>query len=131
MNEVDSRTRSIREGRSDAEREITGPMSGAAKNNEIDPLLHPPQVAKLLGLSTSWLAKARMDGYGPRYTKIGRAVRYSLSAVGEFIKSRQRNSTSEQPSSTSRRRKPTSGPRKPTGKQGSSQREVSNVTRGD
>jgi predicted DNA-binding transcriptional regulator AlpA len=70
-------------------------MSVPAKNNEIDPLLHTAEVAKLLGLSTSWLAKARMDGTGPRFTKFGRAVRYSLSAVREFIRARQRSSTSE------------------------------------
>jgi predicted DNA-binding transcriptional regulator AlpA len=71
-------------------------MSAPAKPNEIDPLLHPAQVAKLLGVSLSWLAKSRMNGTGPRFVKLGRAVRYALSAVREYIKSRQRNSTSEE-----------------------------------
>jgi hypothetical protein len=31
-------------------------MGAPAKNNEIDPLLHPAQVAKLLSVSPSWLA---------------------------------------------------------------------------
>jgi predicted DNA-binding transcriptional regulator AlpA len=70
-------------------------MSAPAKTNEIDPLLHPVQVAKLLGVSLSWLAKSRMNGTGPRFVKIGRAVRYALSALQEYIKSRQRLSTSE------------------------------------
>jgi predicted DNA-binding transcriptional regulator AlpA len=71
-------------------------MSAPTKtNNIIDPLLHPPQVAKLLGVSVSWLAKSRLDGTGPRFIKIGRAVRYAMSAVREFILSRQRLSTSE------------------------------------
>ena len=71
-------------------------MSAPAKTNDIiDPLLHPAQVAKLLGVSVSWLAKSRLNGTGPRFIKIGRAVRYALSAVREFILSRQRNSTSE------------------------------------
>jgi predicted DNA-binding transcriptional regulator AlpA len=70
-------------------------MNGPAKSNEIDPLLHPAQVATLLGVSISWLAKARLNGTGPRFIKIGRAVRYAVSAVREFILSRQRNSTSE------------------------------------
>ena len=70
-------------------------MSAAAKTNDIDPLLHPEQVAKLLSVSTSWLAKSRLNGTGPRFIKIGRAVRYSLSAVRDYILSRQRNSTSE------------------------------------
>jgi predicted DNA-binding transcriptional regulator AlpA len=71
-------------------------MSAAVKTNEPDPLLHPVQVAKLLGVSLSWLAKSRMNGTGPRFVKIGRAVRYALSALQEYIKSRQRLSTSEQ-----------------------------------
>ncbi len=70
-------------------------MSVPAKTFEIDPLLHPVQVAKLLGVSLSWLAKSRLHGTGPRFVKIGRAVRYAQSAVRDFILSRQRNSTSE------------------------------------
>jgi predicted DNA-binding transcriptional regulator AlpA len=70
-------------------------MSAPAKSNEIDPLLDPPHVAKLLGVSKSWLAKSRLNGTGPRFIKVGRAVRYTLSAVREFILSRQRSSTSE------------------------------------
>jgi predicted DNA-binding transcriptional regulator AlpA len=66
------------------------------RQNELDPLLHPVQVAKLLGVSLSWLAKSRMNGTGPRFVKIGRAVRYALSAVQDYIRSRQRLSTSEQ-----------------------------------
>jgi hypothetical protein len=39
-----------------------------APENEIDPLLHPAQVAKLLAVSPSWLAKSRLNGTGPRFT---------------------------------------------------------------
>jgi predicted DNA-binding transcriptional regulator AlpA len=67
-------------------------MSASTKTNETDPLLHPAQVAKLLGVSLSWLAKSRLTGTGPRFIKIGRAVRYAMSAVREYILSRQRNS---------------------------------------
>ena len=69
-------------------------MSAPVKQ-EIDPLLHPAQVAKLLSVSLSWLAKSRLTGTGPRFIKIGRAVRYAASAVRDYILSRQRNSTSE------------------------------------
>jgi predicted DNA-binding transcriptional regulator AlpA len=65
-----------------------------APENEIDPLLHPAQVAKLLAVSPSWLAKSRLNGTGPRFTKIGRAVRYATSAVREYVLSRQRKSAS-------------------------------------
>jgi predicted DNA-binding transcriptional regulator AlpA len=70
-------------------------MSAPAKSTEIDPLLHSAQVAKLLGVSSSWLAKSRLNGTGPRFIKIGRAVRYGMSGVREFILSRQRRSTAE------------------------------------
>jgi hypothetical protein len=47
-------------------------MSAPVKTNDFDPLLHPAQVAKLLGVSLSWLAKSRLNGTGPRFIKIGR-----------------------------------------------------------
>jgi hypothetical protein len=47
-------------------------MNAPAKNNELDPLLHPAHVAKLLGVSHSWLAKSRLTGTGPRFIKLGR-----------------------------------------------------------
>ena len=70
-------------------------MGAPAKSDEIDPLMHAVQVAKLLGVSSSWLAKSRLNGTGPRFIKLGRAVRYARSAVQEFLLSRQRMSTSE------------------------------------
>ena len=70
-------------------------MNAPTKPGTPDALLHTSDVAKLLKVSLSWLAKARLSGTGPKYTKLGRAVRYAESAVRDFIKSRQRNSTSE------------------------------------
>jgi predicted DNA-binding transcriptional regulator AlpA len=70
-------------------------MNAPAKASTIDPLLHPKEVAKLLNVSVSWLAKSRLTGAGPRFVKIGRSVRYPESAVREFIKARMRTSTSE------------------------------------
>jgi predicted DNA-binding transcriptional regulator AlpA len=72
-------------------------MSAPGKTNDIIyPLLHPGQVAKLLGVSDSWLAKSRLNGTGPRFIKIGRAVRYAMSAVREYILSQQRHSTTDE-----------------------------------
>jgi hypothetical protein len=65
-------------------------MSFNAKSNESDVLLRPVEVAKLLGVSPSWLAKSRLSGTGSRFNKIGRAVGYARDAV-----SRQRHSISE------------------------------------
>jgi predicted DNA-binding transcriptional regulator AlpA len=59
-------------------------------------LLTPKEAAKLLKVSTSWLAKARMRGDGPPYIRIGRSIRYAEAALIQWMKSRQRLSTSEQ-----------------------------------
>jgi predicted DNA-binding transcriptional regulator AlpA len=70
-------------------------MNALVKSNPIDPLLHPAEVAKLLKVSLSWLAKARMRGDGPPFIKIGRSIRYSELALNSWMKARQRVSTSE------------------------------------
>lgn len=59
-------------------------------------LLTPKEAARLLKVSISWLAKARMRGDGPPYIRIGRSIRYSEAALLQWMKSRQRLSTSEQ-----------------------------------
>ena len=64
----------------------------------IDPdKLYPPKTtAELLNMSTSWLAKARLRGDGPRYLKFGRSVKYQGLDLIEYRKSKKRHSTSEQ-----------------------------------
>jgi predicted DNA-binding transcriptional regulator AlpA len=57
--------------------------------------LYPPKVAaELLNMSTSWLAKARGRGNGPRYVKLGRSVKYQGVDIIEYRKSKKRHSTS-------------------------------------
>lgn len=73
----------------------TVPPSGGQKAVPADALLTPPDAAKLLRVSLSWLAKARLTGDGPRFVKIGRSVRYPESFLREYIKMRTRSSTSE------------------------------------
>jgi hypothetical protein len=58
-------------------------------------LLTPKEAAKLFKVSVSWLAKARMRGDGPPYVNVGRAIRYTEAALIQWMKSRQRLSTSE------------------------------------
>jgi predicted DNA-binding transcriptional regulator AlpA len=75
------------------------PVSGAAAAQKPSAatslLLTPKETANRLRLSTSWLAKARMRGDGPPYIKMGRAIRYNEAAILQWMKSRQRLSTSE------------------------------------
>jgi hypothetical protein len=48
-----------------------------------------------LKASESFLAKARMRGDGPPFIKVGRSIRYGEAALQQWMKSRQRLSTSE------------------------------------
>ncbi len=58
-------------------------------------LLTPKEAAKMLKVSLSWLAKARMRGDGPAFIKVGRSIRYTEASLQQWMKSRQRLSTSE------------------------------------
>jgi predicted DNA-binding transcriptional regulator AlpA len=58
-------------------------------------LLTADDAANLLRLSPSWLAKARMRGDGPPYVKLGRSIRYTETGILQWMRSRQRFSTSE------------------------------------
>jgi hypothetical protein len=59
-------------------------------------LLTAKEAATLLKVSLSWLAKARMRGDGPPYIRVGRSIRYAEAALIQWMKSRQRLSTSQQ-----------------------------------
>jgi predicted DNA-binding transcriptional regulator AlpA len=62
---------------------------------EHERLLTAREAADILRLSESWLAKARMRGDGPPYLKIGRAIRYAEGALVRWMRSNQRQSTSD------------------------------------
>jgi excisionase family DNA binding protein len=67
--------------------------TGAIAQKESAPtivLLTPKEAAKLLKVSLSWLAKARMRGDGPPYIKIGKSIRYSEAALLQWLRSHQR-----------------------------------------
>jgi len=64
--------------------------------DEMEPLLEPEAAARVLNVSVSWLAKARGEGTGPEYVKLGRSVRYAQSSLRKFIKVQTRTSTDEE-----------------------------------
>ena len=68
----------------------------ARDTNGADRLITPNEAAHRLRVSHSWLAKARVRGDGPPFLKIGRAIRYSETALARWLRSQQRQSTSEQ-----------------------------------
>ena len=64
-------------------------------STHLSALLTPKEAGRLLKVSLSWLAKARMRGDGPPYIYIGRSVRYAEATLIHWLKSQQRFSTSE------------------------------------
>jgi len=78
-------------------KEIPQQKIAAAKlPTAIATLLTPKEAAAVLKVSLSWLAKARMRGDGPPYIQVGRSIRYGEAALIQWMKSKQRSSTSEQ-----------------------------------
>ena len=55
------------------------------------------QAASSLGLSVSTLAKLRLSGAGPVYSKLGRRVVYRLEDLEAWIAANRFQSTSEYP----------------------------------
>jgi hypothetical protein len=56
-------------------------------------LLTPKEAARVLKVSTSFLAKKRLTGDGPPYIKVGRSIRYTQAALLAWMNARQRQST--------------------------------------
>jgi hypothetical protein len=59
-------------------------------------LLNSVAAGQFLDLSAHTLAKKRMTGDGPRFIKLGAAVRYDLKDLQEYVARRVRLSTSDQ-----------------------------------
>ena len=58
--------------------------------------LRPPAAGEYLGgVSTSTLAKWRLTGFGPAYSKAGRNVVYHMQDLDAWLVSRRRLSTSD------------------------------------
>jgi predicted DNA-binding transcriptional regulator AlpA len=70
------------------------PTSSTMPATNHQTILTPKQAAAVLNLSTSWLAKQRLKGGGPPYIKMGGAVRYNASILQEWMRGKQRLSTS-------------------------------------
>jgi len=58
------------------------------------PLLDTESAATELDVSSSFLNKARLTGKGPRFVKIGRAVRYERTEIALWLAGQRRHSTS-------------------------------------
>jgi len=63
----------------------------------LDTYLTPREAAEFLRTSTSTLAKRRLYGDGPKFCRIGRAIRYCKSDLDEFMNRSRVRSTSDSP----------------------------------
>lgn len=59
----------------------------------IERLLTSKEAADFLRMGTSTLAKLRLHGGGPIYTKLGKCVRYSTDDLRTWILQKRRTST--------------------------------------
>lgn len=62
---------------------------------ETSPFLRTPDAAEYLGLSPATLTTWRCRGGGPRFCRMGRAVRYRRADLDTFATSGRASSTSE------------------------------------
>jgi excisionase family DNA binding protein len=58
-------------------------------------LLSTKEAARYLNVSVSFLAKARVSGTGPRYSKLRRLVRYHVDDLDAYRKVNEKTSTSD------------------------------------
>ncbi len=64
--------------------------------NRVSRWLRPPAAGAYLGgVSTSTLAKWRLAGTGPAYSKVGRLIVYDIAELDSYLASRRRLSTSD------------------------------------
>lgn len=65
------------------------------RSNPIRPRMTEQEAAVFLGVVPKTLQAWRQQGRGPRFLKIGRAVRYDVDTLDEWLQSQERQSTSD------------------------------------
>lgn len=63
----------------------------------MDSLLNQKQAAAILGISVRTLERYRVAGTGPRFSRLGRLVRYRECDLEEWVRHSLRISTSGKP----------------------------------
>ena len=58
-------------------------------------LVETPEAARILRVRPATLAQWRWQGKGPRFRKIGAAVRYAITDLEEYVEESARTSTSD------------------------------------
>jgi predicted DNA-binding transcriptional regulator AlpA len=71
----------------------------------MDSLLNQKQAAGILGISVRTLERHRVAGTGPRFSRLGRLVRYRERDLDDWVSRSLRTSTSEIPESLTETRR--------------------------
>lgn len=61
----------------------------------VSAVLSVRDAAAFLGVSKSFLDKARCTGSGPAFTRVGRRIKYRLPTLEAYLAANERNSTCE------------------------------------
>lgn len=70
-------------------------MTKNALTSTSEQLLNEHEAAALLNLAVPTLRRWRWSGHGPRFAKIGRAVRYEPRELRAYVERQTRRSTSD------------------------------------
>lgn len=62
---------------------------------ELDEVLTPKEAAAALKVHIATLGNWRVEGSGPRFTRVGRSVRYTKNDLAAYLAARTRRNTSE------------------------------------
>ena len=62
---------------------------------ETDRLLHEAEAAEILSVKVSTLRRWRWAGQGPKFIKVGAAVRYDPQQLKDYLTKQVRSSTSD------------------------------------
>lgn len=72
-------------------------MHVAKRNVDLSrPLVTTPRAAELLGVSPKTVEDWRLKGRGPRFIRLGKAIRYSMKDLEDFVAASVASSTSDQ-----------------------------------
>ena len=71
-------------------------MSASTSTPLLDSLITPDTLADRLGVQRRTIDEWRITGRGPKYIRIGKAVRYRPAAVDEWLLEQERRSTAEE-----------------------------------
>ena len=63
--------------------------------NELPELWTQIQLCEYLNKSEAWAERGRLEGYGPKFIRVGRSIRYDVCDVLAWMDKNRRSNTSE------------------------------------